>query len=357
MPSAVDAGTSSRELPVRNNPDIESFDIVETYNRLLAEDPDLIKSLAAIEAMIEALRHVSSTTVHETMDLMKAQSAKLQSSVTNPIAVYHGTDLFQQYFLKQLKQPGPDRETTSSHRNFEVVREQLLRNGTAFVQKAKRARETIAWVGRRFIRDNYTILTHGGSRAVGTLLERATESHGGDPPRRFNVIYVIDETKPTESNRMVEALRAKGVKVATIPVSAVAYAMEKVDRVILGAEAVASNGGVISRMGTYQIALIAKAHNKELFVAAEQYKFGDTFPENQSRLGFPGFKQNIISFRSSRSQGQASEDTCQAPSDPVDYTPPEFITSFFTDQGDLTPQAVARNILDFIVDKPVDLPM
>lgn len=122
--------------------------IVETYHRLLAENSDLIMPLAAIEAMIEALRDMSSTTVHETMDLLKEQSAKLQSSVANPIAVYHGTDLFQQYFLKQLKQPGPDSETTSSHRNFEVVREHLLRNGASFIQKAKQAREKIAWVGR-----------------------------------------------------------------------------------------------------------------------------------------------------------------------------------------------------------------
>lgn len=112
------------------------------------EDDDLIMPLAAIEAMIESLRHMSSTTVHETMDLLKEQSAKLQRSVENPIAVYHGTDLFQQYFLKQLKQPGPDSETTSSHKNFEVVREHLLRNGTSFVQKAKQAREKIAWAGR-----------------------------------------------------------------------------------------------------------------------------------------------------------------------------------------------------------------
>ena len=104
--------------------------------------------LAAIEAMIEALRHMSSTTVHETMDLLKAQSAKLQSSVANPIPVYHGTDLFQQYFLRELKKTGPDRVVTSSHKNFEVVREQLLRSGAAFVLKAKRARETIAIVGR-----------------------------------------------------------------------------------------------------------------------------------------------------------------------------------------------------------------
>lgn len=357
MPAEEDTGAAavSRELPIRNiEPDTESFDIVKTYHRLLAEDTDLIMPLAAIEAMIEALRHMSSSTVHETMDLLKEQSAKLQSSVENPIAVYHGTDLFQQYFLKQLKQPGPDSETTSSHKNFEVVREQLLRNGTSFVQKAKQAREKIAWVGRRYIRDNYTILTYGGSRAVEVLLTRATETQGGDPPRRFKVIHVADEARPAKSDRVVAALREKGVKVATIPSTAVAFAMETVDRVVVGAEAVTSNAGIISGMGTYPIALIAKAYKKEVFVATEQYKFGDTYPSYQSSLGFPGFKQNIINYQSNRTPQQ---DAAQPPANPVDYTPPEYITSFFTDQGDLAPQAVRRNILEFIVDKPVELPM
>lgn len=212
------------------------------------------------------------------------------------------------------------------------------------------------------------------------LLARATETHGGDAPRRFRVIHVIDDAKPMGSERAVTALREKGIKVSTIPNSAVAYAMEQVDRVVVGAEAVTSNAGIISRLGTYQIALVAKAYSKEFFVAAEQYKFGDTYPEAQSRLGFPGFKQNIVNFQSSRTLAGSQQNGSQSPADPVDYTvrsaappitlalnlaplaltdrqPPEYITSFFTDQGDLTPQAVRKNILDFIVDKPVELPM
>lgn len=93
--------------------------------------------------------------------------------------------------------------------------------------------------------------------------------------------------------------------------------METVDRVIVGAEAVTSNAGIISGLGTYPIALVAKAYNKEVFVAAEQYKFGDTYPSYQSSLGFAGFKQSIINFRSSRTPEQ---DVHQPPASPVDYT-------------------------------------
>ncbi|KAI1403390.1 nagb/rpia/CoA transferase-like protein [Hypoxylon fuscum] len=339
---------SERVIPIRDNPDLESFDIVSTYQKLLADDPDLTMPVAAIEALIEALSQSSAKTVFETMDLIKTQSAKLRKAVRNPIALTHGTDLFQQYLVMSLKQPGPDGKETSSHENFEVVRQHLMRNGRLFALRAKEARENIATVGREYIRDNYTILTHGGSRVVGTILGRAAESIPGDARRRFNVIHIMNEARLTESNRVVAALRAKGIPVATIPESAAAYAMGKVhavNMVLVGAEAVTANGGIISRMGTYQLAQIAKAHNKDFYVAAEQHKFGKTFPLHQFDLGFD---QGMINFHASKTQEEDEKISKQPIEDPVDFTPPQLITSFLSDNGVLTPTAVAKQVIDLM---------
>ncbi|KAI1090151.1 nagb/rpia/CoA transferase-like protein [Rostrohypoxylon terebratum] len=337
---------TERELPIRDNPDLESFDIVSAYTKLLHDDPDLTMPVAAIEALIECLSQSSAKTVFETMDLIKTQSAKLRQSVRNPVALTHGTDLFQQYLVTSLKQPGPDGKETSSHENFEVVRQHLMRNGRLFASRAKQAREQIATVAREYVRDDITILTHGGSRVVGTLLARAAESIPGDPKRRFRVIHVVNEARRTESLRVVASLRAKGVEVATIPESAAAYSMSKVNVVLVGAEAVTANGGIISRMGTYQLALIAKARRKDFYVAAEQHKFGKTFPVDQFDLGFD---QQIFDFHA-RKQDEAEEDksTSRPIDDPVDYTPPEFITSILSDNGVLTPSDVAKMIIDLM---------
>jgi translation initiation factor eIF-2B subunit alpha len=51
--------------------------------------------------------------------------------------------------------------------------------------------------------------------------------------------------------------------------------------VLLGAEGVVENGGVINKLGTYQIALCAKSLNKPFYVAAESYKFARLYPLNQ----------------------------------------------------------------------------
>ncbi|KAI0387493.1 nagb/rpia/CoA transferase-like protein [Hypomontagnella monticulosa] len=335
---------NEREIPIRDNPDLESFDIVSSYNRLLADDPELTMPVAAIEALIEALSQSSAKTVFETMDLIKTQSAKLRKAVRNPIALTHGTDLFQQYLVMSLKQPGPDGKETSSHENFEVVRQHLMKNGRLFIQRAKQAREQIAAIGRNYVRDGSVILTHGGSRVVGTLLERAGRSIPGDPLRLFKVIHIVNEARRTESLRVVAMLRAQGVLVTTIPESAAAYCMRDVRMVIVGAEAVTANGGIISRMGTYQLAILAKACNKPFYVAAEQYKFGKTLPVDQFDLGF---NQEMLDYHKNQVQDgeEEAKGTKNPNPDPVDYTPPEYIESFICDNDVLTPSAVAKQII------------
>lgn len=48
--------------------------------------------------------------------------------------------------------------------------------------------------------------------------------------------------------------------------------------VLVGAEGVVENGGVINKVGTYQIALLAHALRKPLYVGAESYKFVRLYP-------------------------------------------------------------------------------
>lgn len=41
---------------------------------------------------------------------------------------------------------------------------------------------------------------------------------------------------------------------------------------LVGAEGVVENGGIINKLGTYQLAICAKAHNIPFYAAAESYK-------------------------------------------------------------------------------------
>ena len=58
--------------------------------------------------------------------------------------------------------------------------------------------------------------------------------------------------------------------------------MNSVDCVFVGAEAVLENGGIVNRIGTFTIALCAKARGKPFYVFTESLKFLKKFPLQQS---------------------------------------------------------------------------
>ena len=71
---------------------------------------------------------------------------------------------------------------------------------------------------------------------------------------------------------MAEVLAAASIPVTLILDAAVAYMMERVDLVVVGADGVVESGGIMNTLGTYQVAVVAKAMNKPVYVAAESYK-------------------------------------------------------------------------------------
>ena len=66
--------------------------------------------------------------------------------------------------------------------------------------------------------------------------------------------------------------------------SEAASIMETIDLVLVGAEAVVKNGGIINKVGTLSLAICAKEMNKPMYVFAESFKFSLLYPLNQSDI-------------------------------------------------------------------------
>jgi len=349
-------------LPPRANGGAGQFDVVDAYARLLADDPDLTMPVAAIEALILGLADTPASTVSETLDLVSDLTARLKRSVANPISLSAGTDLFQQYLISIFQRP-------SAHGDFDQVRSHLVQNGRLFVERAKAARETIAGFGKHFIRDGNVVLTNGGSRVVGSLLRSAAESSNasGRGSIRFKVIYVVSG-QDSEAQENIAALRERDIPVATIPPTAIAYCMDSVTQCFVGAEGVVENGGIVSRMGTYQMGMLAKATGKPFYVVSESHKFVRLYPLGQRDLGI---EQNVVDFRTTKGS-EEEEETAGSPTgdegvadmdggsglkagssappsrvqDAVDYTPPNLISGIITESGVLLPSAVSEELIN-----------
>lgn len=188
--------------------------------------------------------------------------------------------------------------------NFEAVRQHLVKNGQLFAQRAINARFGVAENGWRFVFPGSTVLTHGASRAVVCLLERAQR----EMPGQFRVIYVRDDQNPEESNNVIEQLRSYGIPTSDISLSSVLFAMTslkpRVDLVFLGGELITEDGGIISRMGTCQIAQAANHCNINTYVCGEEHKFSAYFPDGPDSVGF---RQEINTFSTKSSQKSQEE--------------------------------------------------
>lgn len=134
-------------------------------------------------------------------------------------------------------------------------------------------------------------------------------------------------------------MRDAGIPCALIPDTSIGYTIEKVDFVIVGAEGVVRNGGIINQIGTYPLAVVAKQANKPFYCISERfflltsYKFVNVFPLNQDDLNLPC----EFSFSDANDLRQAIPN--------CDYTPPGFVTMFFTNEGVLTPSGVSELFL------------
>uniref|UniRef100_A0A182QF19 Translation initiation factor eIF2B subunit delta n=1 Tax=Anopheles farauti TaxID=69004 RepID=A0A182QF19_9DIPT len=131
----------------------------------------------------------------------------------------------------------------------------------------EKAEEAICITVQDKIHDGDVILTYGCSSLIKHILEEANR-------RKKNFRVIIVNARPRqEENAMLEQLVQQGVKCMCVLINAVSYVMPEVTKVLLSAHALLANGSVMSRVGTAQIALVAKSYNVPVLVCCETHKF------------------------------------------------------------------------------------
>jgi len=136
-----------------------------------------------------------------------------------------------------------------------------------FLNDLEDSKEKIAEIGARRIKNDSVIFTHCHSSTVTYLLRRAKQEG-----KSFEVICT--ETRPVFQGRLTakEMLESR-VKTTLIVDSAARFFMNQVDFVIVGADAITSQGNVINKIGTSMIALVAHESRTPFYVVSELLKF------------------------------------------------------------------------------------
>jgi translation initiation factor eIF-2B subunit alpha len=250
------------------------------------------------------------------------------------IALQSGCELFLKYITRTLLEL-PD---------FEACRAAVIERGQKFHSMSLTSRDRIARSARDFVVPGSTVLTLGWSRVVANILLQANKSS-----THFDLIVL--QGHPDDSGLRAAQCYAREttIPVTVLPDAAMAAVLERVDMVLVGAEGVLENGGIVNKLGTYALAVCAHAAGKPFYVAAESYKFARWYPLQQSDL--PHYRASHSIVPDPADLTEEDEGAIPPPSPvrmevpPVDFTPAKFITLLFTDLGVLTPSAVSDELI------------
>ncbi|MBR4503472.1 MAG: ribose 1,5-bisphosphate isomerase [Candidatus Methanomethylophilaceae archaeon] len=151
--------------------------------------------------------------------------------------------------------------------SIEEARALVSSNSKRFVESSSKAVQTIASIGAKRIRDGDTILTHcNSSAALGAIKE--AHRQGKDIK-----VYATESRPWRQGILTVTDLADSGIDVTLVIDSAVRSVMKRIDKVFVGADTITSDGVLINKIGTSQLALAAEERRVPFYVCAETYKF------------------------------------------------------------------------------------
>jgi len=187
--------------------------------------------------------------------------------------------------------------------------------------------------GSELFANNDSIMTHCNAGALATVgygtalgVIRAAKEQG----KKIKVIAT--ETRPVQQGSRLTAFELKhdGIDVDLIPDTAVGYAMARdlVNKVIVGADRILRAGHVFNKIGTYQIAILAKQHNIPFYVAAPLSTFD--LKSNPDEVIIEQREANEVTNIGDK---KTAPDDIGVINPAFDMTPPELISSIITEVG------------------------
>lgn len=200
--------------------------------------------------------------------------------------------------------------------------------------------------GAALLQDGQTILTHCNAGALatggyGTALGviRAAWEAG----KKIRVI--ADETRPVLQGARLTAweLMQDGIPVTLITDSMAGSFMRQgmIHGCIVGADRIAANGDVANKIGTYSVAVLAKAHGIPFYVAAPSSTIDLGTKSGQD---IPIEQRNPLEVTAVHGGRPVAPEGVAVLNPAFDVTPAELITAIITERGVCKPGDIQRQL-------------
>src|SRR6202166_102490 len=245
---------------------------------------------------------------------------------TRPTAV----DLF--WALERMK--ARCGELTRSHLELAEIRQALIKEAQEVHAEKKATDEAIGRFGAEFMPKEGQVMTQCNAGAlatggIGTALGVIRVAY--EQGRKLHVL--VPETRPYLQGARLTAweLHRGGIPLTVITDNMVGHFLKtgKVGAIVTGADRIAANGDTANKIGTYQMAVLAKENNVPFYIAA---------PISTFDLSIATGEQIPIEERSAAEvthiQGVRIAPADVAAAHPAfDVTPHRYIAAIFTERG------------------------
>lgn len=164
------------------------------------------------------------------------------------------------------------RELADGGADAATIKEGLLREAGVIQSEDEETNRMIGEHALELLRDGDGVLTHCNAGGLATArYGTATAPMYLAKERGWNLRVFADETRPVLQGARLTAfeLMRAGIDVTLITDNMAAMVMSKgwIQAVIVGTDRVAANGDVANKIGTYGVAVLAKAHGIPFYVA------------------------------------------------------------------------------------------
>lgn len=259
-----------------------------------------------------------------------------QFAATRPTAV----NLF--WALERMKR------VVQEHRNESVqaIQQRLIQEGQNILEEDVAVNKAMGAHGAPLIKNGQHILTHCNAGALATAgygtalgVIRSAWAQG----KKIRVF--ADETRPVLQGARLTAweLMQDQIPVTLITDNMAGSLMKKgmVHLCLVGADRIAANGDVANKIGTYSVAVLAKAHGIPFYVAAPSSTVdcttasGDHIPIEERD------SQEILTIHGGTSIAPQNVDVWNPA---FDVTPAEYITAIITERGVFPPKEIISQV-------------
>jgi methylthioribose-1-phosphate isomerase len=230
--------------------------------------------MTAAYGLYLGVRHSSATTRAEFDQEVQEKASYLASSRPTAINLMWALERLKAKLAQQV-----DATTAEA--------KQLILNDALMIQKEDE--EVCRQIGEHALtlfKDEMGILTHCNAGGLATArYGTATAPFYLAKEKGWNLKIYADETRPVLQGARLTAfeLQQAGIDVTLICDNMAAMVMQKglVQGVIVGTDRVAANGDVANKIGTYGLAVLAKAHGIPFYVAAPLSSIDLTTPTGE----------------------------------------------------------------------------